>query len=300
MVASGDKNGDKSGKDEAPGEATQIGGAPPPMPPPAPPAAAPPPRADSPQADKGAADATQVGGAAPNTPPPAAPNPDATQVGGAAPPPPVLNAPPPAAPTAKPTPAEPAASAGATVVAGTGEATVIAGGEATVIAGGEATVVGGGAADATMIAGGAVQIAPTTQLERLAPPEHRGEIVVLDPARNEYQVGRHEACDVRLYSPIASRQHARLVAEPDGTWVLRPAAGKPVKAGRKQVEADLPLTNGMRITLGDDAFKVVAEQRGPTAAGAGSPLAGIDRTQLVLFGVIGVLLVAIVAVLVMR
>jgi hypothetical protein len=102
---------------------------------------------------------------------------------------------------------------------------------------------------------------PPLRLTRLAPPGHAGEVIPLDPARFDYQIGRHEACEIRLYSPSASRRHARLVKRGE-TWFLRPGAGKTVRVGRREAGSEVELKDGQHLRLGEDELRV---------DGAGSP-----------------------------
>jgi hypothetical protein len=151
--------------------------------------------------------------------------------------------------------------------------------------------------DSATVVGGAMPLATPATLVRLSPSEHKGEVVSLDPGRSEYAVGRHEASDIVLYTPSAGRQHARINRGHDGRWYVRPAEGKEVRLGRRTSTDEVALTNGLKITLGDDQFQVKTE---PDEAGSGGGLGSIDATKAILFGVIGLLVIAIIAVLILR
>jgi pSer/pThr/pTyr-binding forkhead associated (FHA) protein len=118
--------------------------------------------------------------------------------------------------------------------------------------------------------------------------------VALDPGRERYEIGRHQGCDVLLYSPSASRQHAQIVLGGDGAWYVRPLPGRSLRAGGRLVEADVRLTDGMRLQLGGDELQVRA---GSGAREAGRRLAGAGWLRLGLWGLVAVLLAVIAGVL---
>ena len=90
--------------------------------------------------------------------------------------------------------------------------------------------------------------ATAATLQRLQPPGHP-EVIHLD--RTSYLVGRSHKCDLALYSPTASREHARLTFR-DAAWHLQPLGDKPVIADGNKVGGELRLTHKMRLQLGGD------------------------------------------------
>lgn len=226
------KDGDDKGLDEH----TRIGVAPTPKLPGAPSPAAPPAAPAPPPLDE----STRVASAPP--PPPVGPRPaasapamppldESTRIGVA--PPPLPNAPaapsPPSAATVSPAAAPPVA-------------------------------VGGGdfAEHTVLLSTLQPQAAPAARMQRLQPPG-RSDIVTLD--RTHYLMGRLPACDFRLYSQTASREHAQLTAR-DGRWYLTPVAGKVVLVNGSPVKEEVPLTHKMRLQLGGDEL-LFLDESGP-------------------------------------
>ena len=85
-------------------------------------------------------------------------------------------------------------------------------------------------------------------LQRVRPAGHT-QIIYLD--RAGYRLGRAEGCDIALYSPIASRQHAQLTRAAQG-WVLEAVEGKLVLADGERVTGQVALRHHMRLQFGDD------------------------------------------------
>ena len=70
-------------------------------------------------------------------------------------------------------------------------------------------------------------------------------------------LGRGHGVDVKLRSPTASREHAR-IEEEAGTWFVEGFEGKSVYVDEALVENRIELQVGMRIRLGDDEFLVAS------------------------------------------
>jgi hypothetical protein len=93
------------------------------------------------------------------------------------------------------------------------------------------------------------------QLERLDPPERRGEILVLDDARGRHQLGRSEACDLKLHTATASRQHAELWRREDGAWFVAACEGRPMLVDGEPLAGECELCEGLCLTLGGDRLR---------------------------------------------
>ncbi len=102
--------------------------------------------------------------------------------------------------------------------------------------------------------------ATTATLQRVQPPGH-SEVIHLD--RTSYVIGRSHKCDMALYSPNASREHARLTFR-DAAWYVQPTGDKTVIADGVTVRGELRLTHKMRLQLGGDELLFMDE----TAASA--------------------------------
>ena len=89
---------------------------------------------------------------------------------------------------------------------------------------------------------------PTATMQRLQPPGH-SEVIRLD--RTSYLLGRSHKCDVLLYSPTASREHARLTFR-DGAWYVQPLGGKTVVVGGVKVGDEQRLAHKTRLQFGGD------------------------------------------------
>jgi hypothetical protein len=111
--------------------------------------------------------------------------------------------------------------------------------------------------------------APTrVRLQRMK-PAGRSEIVVLD--RETYLIGRSQACDLKLYSPSASREHARLASR-EGKWYLRPINQKTVIANGVQVKEEVRLTHKMRLQFGGDELLFLDDAKAPDERWTGGGL----------------------------
>jgi hypothetical protein len=111
------------------------------------------------------------------------------------------------------------------------------------------------------------------RLERRLPAE-RAETIEL--ARLGYLLGRLSACDVKLHSPTASRQHARITAR-DGKWYLQPLPGKVVILDGTSVAEEVALRHHMRLQLGGDEFVFIEERAERQTA---APLPSVGRARL--------------------
>ena len=77
--------------------------------------------------------------------------------------------------------------------------------------------------------------------------------------RTSYLLGRSHKCDVPLYSPNASREHARLTFR-DAAWYVQPLGGKAVTADGMKVGDEQRLTHKMRLQLGGDELLFLDER----------------------------------------
>ena len=285
------------------GERTRIGGLPPPLPKapaaPAPPAAAPPaaapaaedagerttiaparppgvptavPSSPAAPAAEDAGERTTIAPARPPGVPPAAPAAPAAAAPGAAPDTGdhtrVIATPPPG--TARP--AAPAAPQAAAPEAPQGDVTVDPARPRPAAApdDGERTVV----------------LAPrkvesTVSLERRA-PKGTEETIRLD--RPSLLLGRGHGCDVKLRTPTASREHAKIFFR-NGQWMIAGVEGKSFYAdGARQTGGEVALTGGMKLRLGDDEFEVVDTAGGAASRSGGGLWARISAFVRGLFG----------------
>ena len=103
--------------------------------------------------------------------------------------------------------------------------------------------------------------AVTATLQRMQPPGH-SEVIRLD--RTSYLVGRSRQCDLPLYSPSASREHARLTFR-DAAWYVQPLGGKTVTANGMNVRDEQRLTHKMRLQLGGDELLFLDERAAASA-----------------------------------
>jgi pSer/pThr/pTyr-binding forkhead associated (FHA) protein len=104
------------------------------------------------------------------------------------------------------------------------------------------------------------------ELERIRPAAFRDQVVPLDRARRRYRVGRSERCDIRLYSPSASREHMDLALGPDGYWYAIPLAGKIARIGTTEVFAETRLEPGAVLYLGEDELRLQPAGEAPVAS----------------------------------
>jgi hypothetical protein len=96
-------------------------------------------------------------------------------------------------------------------------------------------------------------------LERIEPSLGRGERLRLDADSMSVSLGRSEACDVRLYTASASREHARIVANEAGEWVLTLGPEKAVLIDGEITMEPVILEVGMNLVLGEDHLRCVSE-----------------------------------------
>ena len=199
-------------------------------------------------------DATHVGGAPPVVPklPSAAPSsnappaaPDATHIGSA--PPPVPH---PTVPKSPPISAAPPLEPAAAASDDEGEETVA--------------------------------IAPVTQrtpfsLQRIQPAGHTGVVYL---TRDIYLIGRKQGADLLLFSPTASREHARLERRSDG-WYILPIEDKRVVANGSGVQGALRLEHKMRLQIGGDELIFFDESTPTRAATSAAIPAATSRRWLV-------------------
>jgi len=105
----------------------------------------------------------------------------------------------------------------------------------------------------------------TVRLERVKPPG-AAEVVELD--RPSLVFGRGHECDVKLRTPTASREHAKIFYQ-NGQWTIASLESKTIYIdGARHTGGEFRLVNGMRVRLGDDEFLVVDSAGG--SAGAAS------------------------------
>ncbi len=115
------------------------------------------------------------------------------------------------------------------------------------------------------------RVEPTVRLERVAPA---GEAEVIGLDKPSLVLGRGHGCDVKLRTPTASREHAR-IAFKDGRWTIASIEKKTVSIdGKRHTGGDVPLVGGMRIKLGDDEFVVVDAAGGSVVVRQGGGLWG--------------------------
>ena len=135
-------------------------------------------------------------------------------------------------------------------------------------------------------------------LQRLQPAGHGSEVVTL--TQDSYVMGRSRSCDIQLYSPSASRQHARLIRR-SGSWYLAPEEGRTVLAGGSTVKDEVRLVHKMRLQLGGDELLFFDESAigsaAASVAGAAAPAAEEkgSRTGLIVGVAIAVVLLAAAA-----
>ncbi|MBY0274410.1 FHA domain-containing protein, partial [Candidatus Binatia bacterium] len=111
------------------------------------------------------------------------------------------------------------------------------------------------------------KVESTMRLERTA-PKRTEEAIQLD--RPSLLLGRGHGCDVKLRTPTASREHAKISSK-NGQWTIAGVEGKSFYVdGARQSSGEVVLRGGMRLRLGDDEFEVVDTASGaPSRAGGG-------------------------------
>lgn len=110
-------------------------------------------------------------------------------------------------------------------------------------------------------------------LTRTAPREHFGTIPLED---RPYRMGRSSSCDIPLFSPEASRDHARLRKEAQG-WVIEPQPGKLVLVNGASIAGPVNLGQKARLRLGGDDLLFVDENAAapsPASPASAPPAAG--------------------------
>jgi pSer/pThr/pTyr-binding forkhead associated (FHA) protein len=120
----------------------------------------------------------------------------------------------------------------------------------------------------------------TVRLERTA-PKGTEETIPLD--RPSLLLGRGHGCDVKLRTPTASREHAKIVFK-GGQWMISGVEGKSFYADGARQAAEVALRGGMRIRLGDDEFEVVDTAGGAASRSGGGVWARITAFVRGLFG----------------
>ncbi len=85
-------------------------------------------------------------------------------------------------------------------------------------------------------------------LQRVQPPGHTGVVYLTGQT---YLLGRKHGADLPLFSPTASREHARLEFRADG-WYLEPSADNTVIANGSVVRGAVRLEHKMRLQIGGD------------------------------------------------
>jgi len=99
----------------------------------------------------------------------------------------------------------------------------------------------------TVIVGQVAQRAKCS-LQRVQPPGH-AEVIYL--SGETYLAGRKHGADLPLFSPTASREHARLERRADG-WYLEPIEGKAVIANGSLLRGAIRLEHKTRLQMGGD------------------------------------------------
>lgn len=103
----------------------------------------------------------------------------------------------------------------------------------------------------------------TVHLERVAPA---GTAEVIDLDRPNLVLGRGHGCDVKLRTPTASREHARIFFK-DGRWTIAGIERRTFYVdGTRHAGGEFALQGGMRVRLGDDEFVVIDDAGGSAVA----------------------------------
>ncbi|MBI3786497.1 MAG: FHA domain-containing protein [Deltaproteobacteria bacterium] len=101
------------------------------------------------------------------------------------------------------------------------------------------------------------------RLQRVQPPGH-SEIIVLD--RTSYVAGRMPACEIRLYTPSASREHARF-NNVGGAWEVEAIGDRVVLVNGTPIHAATRLSHQSVVKLGGDEV-VFLDERAALATAA--------------------------------
>jgi pSer/pThr/pTyr-binding forkhead associated (FHA) protein len=128
-------------------------------------------------------------------------------------------------------------------------------------------------------------------LQRIQPPGHAGVVYLAGAA---YLLGRKQGADLPLFSPTASREHARLERRSDG-WYVEPIEGKAVIVNGSLLRAAARLEHKTRIQLGGDELIFFDETVLAPASTSTSPAAETPRSHRVAWIAIGVLVLLAVA-----
>jgi len=128
-------------------------------------------------------------------------------------------------------------------------------------------------------------------LQRVQPPGH-SEVIHLD--RTSYLAGRSHKCDLQLYSPSASREHARLTFR-DAAWYVQPLGGKPVIADGVKVRDEQRLTHKMRLQFGGDELLFFDESAAASFPEARPATPTSKRPALVLLAVAAIVALGLAA-----
>lgn len=138
-----------------------------------------------------------------------------------------------------------------------------------------------GTPDDQVLAATMLDLPAPARLERRQPAE-RSESIALD--RVSYLLGRLRACDIMLYSPTASREHARIIAR-SSTWYLQPLPDKVVLADGVRIGGETPLRHRMRLQLGADEFIFIDERAAEGLADQPARNPSQSRTLRLLYAV---------------
>lgn len=97
----------------------------------------------------------------------------------------------------------------------------------------------------------------------------------------EHILGRGREATVILDDPDVSRQHARIVVEPDGLTVFDLGSKNGVVVGGRRVESAMSLGHGDELTVGDISLRVQhpAAQVASALAAAGEATATVTNTR---------------------
>ena len=115
-------------------------------------------------------------------------------------------------------------------------------------------------------------------LERIEPSLGRGERIRLDAAHWRVRIGRAEHNDLRLYTASASRDHAEIVGNESGAWVLTPESGRQVAIAGYGTDDPVVLEVGMNLVFGGDHLRCVTEALGRDNMAAATVAEGFGET----------------------
>lgn len=97
----------------------------------------------------------------------------------------------------------------------------------------------------------------------------------------EHILGRGRGATVMLDDPDVSRQHARIVVEPDGLTVFDLGSKNGLRVGGRRIEDAITLGHGDELTVGDVTLRLQhpAAQVAHALAAAGEATATITNTR---------------------